>query len=71
MPPVKVSQKITEDIIKEASEGKDAVIKVEGYVIFVPTDKIANDTITVEIIKVLDKYAFAVEVNKEVDDALR
>ncbi len=55
MPPrVKVGQKITEYIIKEAKGKKDVVIKVEGYVIFVPTDK--NESITVEIIKVFDKF---------------
>lgn len=69
MPPVKVGQQITEYIICH-DEDKDAVIKVENYIIFVPTDKKINDSITVKIIKVLPKYAFAVEINEEVKNAL-
>ena len=73
MPPrVKVGQKITEHIIKEAKGKKDAVIKVEGYVVFVPTDRKINESITVEIIKVFDKFSFAKEIiDKEVDECLK
>ena len=71
MPPVKPGQRITE-YIQNAPEGKDRVIKVDGYVIFVPTDKIVNEKIIIEIIKVFEKYAFAVEIiDKEVDDVIK
>ncbi len=71
-PPVKVGQKITEYIFKEAKGKKDAVIKLMGYVIFVPTDKKINESIKIEIIKVFEKYAFAKEIiDKEVDECLK
>ncbi len=69
MPPIKPGQTITEYICS-APEGKDRVIKVDGYVIFVPTDKVVNETITVEILRVFPKFAFAVEINKEVEKEL-
>lgn len=70
MPPVKVGQKITEYIFS-APEGKDRIIKDEGYIIFVPTNKNVKESITVEITKVFLKYAFAVEINKEADENVR
>lgn len=71
IPPVEVGQKITEKIFAAAHDDKDAIIKVEGYIIFVPTTKAADESITVEILRVMDKFAFAVEVNNEVHNNIQ
>ena len=70
MPPVKIGQKIKQKIEGVGSKG-DKYFKVDGFVVFFPTDKKEKDMILVEVIKVLEKVAFATEVNTEVDSIIR
>ena len=70
MSPVKIGQKIKQKIEGVGSKG-DKYFKVDGLVVFFPTDKKEKELILVEIIKVLTKVAFAVEINTEVDKHVR
>ena len=61
--PVQIGDRVTERIVGRGKEGEgDAVIKVKGFVIFVPTSKQEGETINVEITRILSKFGFGVEL---------
>ena len=62
--PVKVGEHLITPIISIGGKG-DRMIKQEGYVIFVPSDKEVGTEIEVEITRTLPNVGFAKEVTKE------
>ncbi len=69
-PPVSIGQKLELEVVDIGEKG-DKIVKIQGYVIFVPTDKEIGHMVSVEIIRALPKVGFAVELNKEVDENLK
>ncbi len=56
-PPVKVGD-VRSVKIEALGSGGDGIAKVSGFVVFVPGTNV-GDNVTVRVVKVLKKYAFA------------